>query len=164
MGYYSAKTISGTFRCAATWMNLKTWKVKEKVVTHKRPHIPFVSTPKNNQTAETVTESRPAVLGPRRQGRDCFQSAGAQHRVTERSIHLLREWLLNTHSCQNSLNCVLVTQLCPTLCVSMDCSPPGLSVHGILQAKILEWVVIPFSRGSPQPRDRTLVPTLQAGS
>ena len=153
MGYYSAKTISGTFRCAATWMNLKTWKVKEKVVT-----------PKNNQTVETVTESRPAVLGPRGQGRDCFQSAGAQHRVTERSIHLLREWLLNTHSCQNSLNCVLVTQLCPTLCVPMDCSPPGFSVHGILQAKILEWVVIPFSRGSPQPRDRTLVPTLQAGS
>ena len=37
----------------------------------------------------------------------------------------------------------------------MDCSPPGSSVHGILQARILEWVVMPSSRGSSQPRDRT---------
>ena len=40
---------------------------------------------------------------------------------------------------------------------SMDCSPPGSSVHGILQARILEWVAIPFSRGSSQPRDWTWV-------
>ena len=39
----------------------------------------------------------------------------------------------------------------------MDCSPPGSSVHGILQARILEWVVIPFSKGSSSPRDWTLV-------
>ena len=38
--------------------------------------------------------------------------------------------------------------LCPTLCDPMDCSPPGSSVLGILQARILEWVPIPFSRGS----------------
>ena len=37
----------------------------------------------------------------------------------------------------------------------MDCSPPGFSVHGILQARILEWLAISFSRGSSQPRDRT---------
>ena len=41
----------------------------------------------------------------------------------------------------------------PTLCHPMDCSPPGSSVHGILQVIILEWVAIPFSRGSSQPRD-----------
>ena len=41
--------------------------------------------------------------------------------------------------------CVLVTQLCVTLCIPMDCSPPGSSVHGILQARILEWVAISFS-------------------
>ena len=39
----------------------------------------------------------------------------------------------------------------------MDCSPPDSSVHGILQARILEWVAIPFSRGSSQPRDQTWV-------
>ena len=48
---------------------------------------------------------------------------------------------------------VLVTQPCPTLCDPMDRSPPGSSVHGILQARILEWVAIPFSRESSQPRD-----------
>ena len=39
----------------------------------------------------------------------------------------------------------------------MDCNPPGSSVHGILQARILEWVAISFSRGPSRPRDRTLV-------
>ena len=52
---------------------------------------------------------------------------------------------------------VLVAQLCLTLCDPMDCRPPSSSVHGILQARILEWVAIPFSRGSFQPRDRTQV-------
>ena len=41
---------------------------------------------------------------------------------------------------------VLVAQLCPTLCNPMDYSPPGFSVHGVLQARILEWVAMPFSR------------------
>ena len=51
---------------------------------------------------------------------------------------------------------VLVAQLCPTLCDPMDCSPQGSSVHGILQARILEWVAMPFSKGSYWPRDQTL--------
>ena len=42
----------------------------------------------------------------------------------------------------------LFAQLCPTLCNPVDCSPPGSSVHGILQARVLEWVAISFSRGS----------------
>ena len=52
---------------------------------------------------------------------------------------------------------VLVTPSCPILCNPMDCSPRGSSVHGIFQARILEWVAIPFSRGSSLPRDRTQV-------
>ena len=48
-------------------------------------------------------------------------------------------------------------QSCPTLSDPMDCSPPGSSVHGILQARTLAWVAISFSRGSSQPRDRTHV-------
>ena len=43
-------------------------------------------------------------------------------------------------------NKMLATQLCPTLWDPVNCSPPGSSVHGILQARILEWVAIPFSR------------------
>ena len=53
--------------------------------------------------------------------------------------------------------CVLVFQLCLTLCDPKDCSSPSSSVHGILQARILEWVAMPFSRRSSQPRDRTWV-------
>ena len=48
-----------------------------------------------------------------------------------------------------------VAQLSSTLCDPMDCNPPAFSVLGILQAKILEWVAIPSSRGSSQPRDQT---------
>ena len=51
----------------------------------------------------------------------------------------------------------LGTQSCLTLCNPMDCSPPGFSVLGILQARILEWVAIPFSRESFWPRDQTRV-------
>ena len=51
----------------------------------------------------------------------------------------------------------LVVQLCSTLCDHMDYSPPGSSVHGIFQARILEWVALPFSRGSSQPKDQSWV-------
>ena len=47
--------------------------------------------------------------------------------------------------------------MCLILCDPMDCNPSGSSVHGILQARILEWVAMPFSRGSSQFRDRTQV-------
>ena len=49
---------------------------------------------------------------------------------------------------------VLVAQSCPTLCDPTDSSPEGSSVHEILQARILEWVAIPFSRGSSGSRDQ----------
>ena len=55
---------------------------------------------------------------------------------------------------------VLVAQLCPTLCDPTDCSPPGSSVHGTLQARILEWIAIPFSRGFSWLRDGTWVPCI----
>ena len=47
--------------------------------------------------------------------------------------------------------CVLVTQSCPTLCNPMVCSPAGSSVHGIIQARILEWVGLPFPRLGDRP-------------
>ena len=48
-------------------------------------------------------------------------------------------------------------QSCVTLCDPMDCSPPGSSLHGNLQERILEWVAMPLSRGSSRPRDWTQV-------
>ena len=50
------------------------------------------------------------------------------------------------------VHCCLVAQWCPTLCNPVDCSLPGSSVHGILQARILKWVAFSLCRGSSQPR------------
>ena len=60
---------------------------------------------------------------------------------------------------ESTICCVLclVAQPCLPLCAPMDCSLPGSSAHGILQARILEWVAMPSSRGSSQPRDQTQV-------
>ena len=58
---------------------------------------------------------------------------------------------------------VLVARSCPTLSDPMDYSPSGSSVHGILQARILEWVAVLFSRGSSQPRYRTQVSRIAVG-
>ena len=60
--------------------------------------------------------------------------------------------------------CVLVTQSCPTLCDPMDYSPPGSSVQGVLQARILEWVAIPFSRDLPDSGIEPGSPALQVES
>ena len=57
----------------------------------------------------------------------------------------------------------LVSKSCPTVCYPMDYSPPGFSVHGISQARILEWVTFSFSRGSSQPRDQTRVSCIGRG-
>ena len=54
-----------------------------------------------------------------------------------------------------------IVQLCPILCDSMDCSLPASSIHGISQARILEWVAISFSRGSSLSRDQTWVSCIQ---
>ena len=71
-------------------------------------------------------------------------------------------WLLNNNSLFNaqfiyllklSCVCVLIAQSCPALCDPMDYSPSGSLSMGILQARILVWVAIPFSRGSFQSRD-----------
>ena len=56
--------------------------------------------------------------------------------------------MVDTHACTPA-------QSCPTLCYPVNCSPPGSPVHGISQARILEWVAISSSRGSSWPRDRT---------
>ena len=56
--------------------------------------------------------------------------------------------------------CVLATQLCLTLCHPMDCSPPGSSVHGILQARIVQWVAIPSPGDLPETGIEPGSPTL----
>ena len=60
-------------------------------------------------------------------------------------------------SCEFIVFMCSVPQSCLTLCEPMDCSLPGSSVHGILQARTLEWVARPSPRGSSQPKDQTHV-------
>ena len=86
------------------------------------------------------------------------------HFFTGWQIHSLNRMCVCVCVCVCAHACIhacmhLVVQLCLTLCNPMDCSPPGFSVHGILQARILEWIAIPFSRTS-QPRDWTLVSSI----
>ena len=81
----------------------------------------------------------------------CFPSyffLGVLPRITKYDfeVHVYKSWIC---VCAKSL------QSCPTLCDPMDHSPPGSSVHGILQPRILEWVAVSSSRGSFWPRDRT---------
>ena len=67
------------------------------------------------------------------------------------------EFRIYPHAKSSDMCVCLPTQSCPILCDPMDCSPPGSSVHGIFQARILEWVAISSSRGSSRPRDQTHV-------
>ena len=75
----------------------------------------------------------------------------------ESRLHLLGKIFLIYCLFSNFKSESEVAQSCPTLGDPRDCSPPGSSVHGIFQARILEWVAISFSRGSSWPRDRTQV-------
>ena len=58
----------------------------------------------------------------------------------------------------------LLAQLCPTLCDPMNCSSPGFSAHGFLQARILEWVPVPPPGDPPNPRIKPRSPALQVDS
>ena len=87
-----------------------------------------------------------------------IREIGVANKYTKRrSIsHVNRERETET-TLRNRLHVGSVTQSCLTLCDPIDCGPPGSSVHGILQARRLEWVAISSSRGSSQPRDRIRV-------
>ena len=90
-------------------------------------------------------------------GLQSMGSLGVGHDWVSNTLRQTQLYLLSQCFSKVSELQVLVTQLCLTVCDPMDYSPPGFSVHGILQARILEWVAIPFSRGSSLCRDQTQV-------
>ena len=90
--------------------------------------------------------------GTRRASND--RAVEVRTRLVDHGCHLWE--LLEVGYCLQCV-CAKSLQSCPTLCDTMDCSPPGSSVHGISQARILEWVAMPFSRGYSPLRDRTRI-------
>ena len=108
----------------------------------------------------SVAQSRPTLCNPL----DCILPGFSVHGIFQARI---LEWVaISWYYFLIMLLClksVLVTQSCLTLYNPMDCSPPGSPVHGILQARILEWVAISFSRGSYRPRDQTQVSCTAGG-
>ena len=112
-----------------------------------------------------VTQSRPTLCDPMDYTADGILSARIleweaipfSSRASQPSDQALVSHTIQLKlKSQHTIVVLLVTQLC-TMCDTVDCSPTGCSVHGILQSSILEWVVIPFFRGSSQPRDWTQV-------
>ena len=101
-----------------------------------RAFCPMVSWGSNLLSPPPIPFLNPAHLGKACESQHCFS-------------------FLLFHSCS-------VTRLCPTLCDPMDCSPSGSSVHGISQARTLEWIAIFFSRESSWPRDQTYSPALDS--
>ena len=82
--------------------------------------------------------------------KNCFKTLNYTVGVTTYEVTWL---ILRLRLCMSAK----LLQSCLTLCDPMDCSPPGSSVHGILQARILEWVAMPSSRGSSQSRNWTSI-------
>ena len=94
----------------------------------------------------------------------CLHSEGFFiFQIVEEKIHFLFQWYIVIANICICVCVCLVTQLCPTLCDPTDCSLPGSSVNGILQARILGWVAFPFSGGFSQPKDWTQVSRTAGG-
>ena len=98
--------------------------------------------------------TRPPYLSP--------EKCVCRSRSSIRILHGTANWFQIGKGVQQGYCESEVTQLCPTLCDPMDCRLPGSSVHGIFQARILEWTAISFPRGSSQPGIKFGSPTLWA--
>ena len=94
-------------------------------------------------------------VGSQRVGHDC--ATELTDYIESLYVHIFFFIFLTVVDNLKSESEIEVAQSCPTLCDPVNCRLPGFSIHGILQARILEWVTISFSRGSSQPRDRTQV-------
>ena len=78
-------------------------------------------------------------------------------RNKEHEVLQMQHFIAGKIKCVSVCVCVKVTQLCPSVCDPIDSSPPVSFVHETLQARVLDWVAVPFSRGSSQPSNQTQV-------
>ena len=165
--YYWVLKGNELFSHEETWRNLKCLSLNKGSQSEKAIHTLWFSLYAilgKNKTIETVKRLVVAKI---------WVGEGWIHRAQKifKSVKLLCMILLNIMvdlrhlHLSKPMKCPWskevrwseLAQSCPTLCNPMDCSPPGSSFYGILQARILEWVATPFSRRSSQPRDGTQV-------
>ena len=106
---------------------------------------------------ELLDDSVILLLGIYPQNTDSRDQYGSLHCSIIHSSKKRETTCLSVEGCVCVCTRAKLLQSCPTLCDPMDCGLPGSSVHGILQARTLEWLAISFSRGSSRPRDRTQV-------
>ena len=135
--------------CVSVWGTNKDWKIRGGCPSNFQG-LKDNSNPKKQNRLE-VRQKLLVYLQP---GWELFWN---KFQVFAASFKRLRLKIIRSCVCVCVCVCVLVNQLCPTLCNPPVCSPPSSSVHGILQARILEWVAISFSRGSSRPRNWTWV-------
>ena len=127
----------------------------------------------NNQSLTPEVKERPEYsLGktkPKTKKWHFSLHVSLKHNIHNTTLKMLTHWENNNQYYQKEKSkkevdakmiqilelVVCCAVLNPTLCDPLDCSPPGSSVHGILQARILQWVAMPSSKGSFQPRDWT---------
>ena len=120
---------------------------KTLIPTHLVQMLKNFENPQHGRDLFTVTYVHACLW----QVQDCswvFAVAGDGHILFITAEAYLMSSRALVHACS-------VAQPCPALCNRRDCSLPGSSIHGILQARTLEWVAFPFSRGSSRPRDWT---------
>ena len=139
--------------CLMRWSTPCLWSVSPWInllsLSFGLPFNPFLYEAKNPHVAIPGTHLRPRTR----------PSSSAPLLCYNRTLQIYEKPLDCTLESMKMK--VLVAQSCPTLWNPTDCSLPGSSVHGILQARILEWVAIPFSRGSFWPG---IEPRFQTGS
>ena len=127
---------------------VKAWKRERRTITG-----PFIQEAREDgQKWRQQLPPRNGFLKPHRQKNEAGETLNSS---------ILRLWKPNwdirmkaSDVCDFCEECAKSLQSCPTPCDPVDCSPPGSSVHGMLRAKILEWVAMPSSRGSSWPRDQ----------
>ena len=143
---------------AATWMNLETVILNEINLTEKNKYhdVAYMWNLKRKRYNWTYLQNRNRVTDVQNK---CMVTKGGK----SSKKHTLGHWT-DRHTALYVKKESDVVQSCLTLCNPMDCNLLDSFVHGILQARIVEWAATFFSRGSSQHRDRSWVPTLQADS
>ena len=138
------------------WPILYSQNAKKKQITHKKSKLNWEEF--SRRTIYRGMNKEFSYLGFVTQNKDSCQGKKATlFLYTFFMVFVLKKVVFNDWRIFSLMHGSIVSQSCPTHCIPMNYSLPGSYLHGIFQARILEWVTIPFSRGSSPPGDQTQV-------